>query len=269
MRFTFLSAANRPVDCDLENRILRGAVFATTGLASDGAIVLPSGVDVPKYMANPVVTDWHVNVPGAEGPARAETIGAALDMEQTDTELTASVQFADTERGRQFARLYGVNESRTACMRAWSIEGAMTETLRADFAAAKRIAGQYWDEALATRLARRINAVTVAARFEIKLVAAVSTGADRGALTRAARADNLDVAFEAVARMDLDAAADTIAVLQREHSAMREDIARLRQDMQALRGEGASAAARGDSEALLAQCRELLSVARGNNTGRQ
>lgn len=268
MRMVFQTAADRPVDIDLEKRLLRGAVFATTGMASDGAIILPSGIAVEAYARNAAVTDRHQILPGQKAAQNPRTIGVATELASDDWELTATVAFADTDAGREFAHLYGVNEERRAYMRAWSIEGGIVERAQVDFKTARTIAGPYWSEDLAARLEKRTHRVLVATRFDMRLVAACAIGADRDALTRAAR-DGNGAALDTIARIDFEEASDAIETLQRDFSEWRERIARLEQDMQALRGDGASAAARGDSDALLREARALLALARGEKHGAQ
>ena len=45
---TVTTAANRPVKADTDKGILFDAVFATTGLASDGWIILPNGISLGR-----------------------------------------------------------------------------------------------------------------------------------------------------------------------------------------------------------------------------
>lgn len=257
MRYVAITAATRPVEMDIGKRILRGAVFATTGLASDGAIVLPEGIDATQYLRNPVVTDRHqTNLADPARPNDPRPIAATLELDRAETEMIAAIQFADTELGREYAHLYGLNDAGTVFMRGWSIEGVMAEVSNVGFDAARKIAGPFWHEELAKRLARRASHVRVATRFEMKLVAAAAVGADRDALTRAAR-DGIGAAWELVARADFEQAENIIGDLQADNAAMRERIARIERDMQAMRADGASAGARGDSGAILSEIREM------------
>lgn len=258
----FFTALNRPVDCDVEKRMLRGAVFATTGLASDGAILLPSGMDLARFIQRPVILDDHQDVPGATADHKVPNVVAnAADLDAGELELSATVQFADTARGRDFAYLYGCNPAKEVYMRAWSVEAAIAETQQVDWPTAQKLSAQFWDAPLAARMQKRgIKRVLVGLSSDLKAVAAVPYGADRGALTRAGR-DGVAAASELVARLDLDAATSGLDHLKSELSDTNERITRLEKDIQALRGEGASAAARGDSEALLNEVRELLKMA--------
>jgi BMFP domain-containing protein YqiC len=148
-------------------------------------------------------------------------------------------------------------------MRGWSIEAAILEKQIVDWPTAQKLSAQYWDDALAARMQKRgLRGVLVATASQLKAVAAVPYGADRGALTRVARDGNV-CAAELVARLDFDSATETLAEMRLELSETSERITRLEKDIQALRGEGASAAARGDSEAVLAEVRDLLKMAGG------
>lgn len=250
------TSATRPVDGDIDQRILRQVVFATTGLASDGWIILPEGMDLSRYEREPIVLSRHMRGDAGTIPGPM-VIGRALKLMASNVELAAEVQFADTQEGREYAYLYGLNKDRTPYMRAWSVEGPVIERRSATWKDAQAISAQYWDAALAERLRDRLTSVQVALRFELAGVAAVPSGADRGALTRAA-SDGVQTAQALLARMDLEAAGAELAGLMSERlDAMEATVARLEMDIQALRGEGASAAARGDSEAVLAEVREL------------
>lgn len=260
MNERFVTALSRPVECDVEKRRLLNAIFATTGLASDGAIILPTGIDVARFQENAVITDRHVNLPGAPATDQAAAvIGNADNLERTSLELVAEVQFADTERGREYAHLYGCNAEKRAYMRAWSIEGNFMEAQPISWDVARKLADKYWDQPLADRMQKAGARPRVCTRFLLKMVAAVPNGADRHALTRACREGN-QVAGELVARMDFDLAGMELADLKKKLNESDERIVRLEQELQALRGEGASAAARGDSEAILQAVRELLKI---------
>lgn len=263
-----ITALNRPVDCDVEQRVLRGAIIATTALASDGMILLPAGLELRRWLRNAVILDNHQNAPGKDANAPLpNVIGNAENVDTGDLEIAATIRFADTARGREFASLYGCNADKKTYMRGWSIEAPVIERQTVDWPTARKLAAQYWDETLAERMKKRgLRAVQVGLRSELAAVAAVPYGADRDALTRAAK-DGLAVAGELVARMDLDEAAEALRSAgsvgsDRSFLELNERITRLEQEIQALRGEGASAAARGDSEAVLAEVRELLKIVR-------
>lgn len=263
-----ITATNRPVDCDPAKRLLRSAIFLTTGLASDGAIILPEGLDLARYQENPIVTDRHLRLPGQPPDQSAATIGNAVALTRSATELAAEVEFADTRLGRDFAYLYGVNEEKRPYMRAWSIEGNFLERQAVSWDAARKISGPYWDEPLAEMLRTQGGRPSVCSRFLLKSVAAVCTGADRNALTRADSA-GCALAGELVSRIDLQLAGTELADVKTQLGRSNERIDRLEREIQALRGEGASAAAQGDSEAILAAVRELAEICRNGYGKRQ
>jgi multidrug resistance efflux pump len=89
--------------------------------------------------------------------------------------------------------------------------------------------------------------------------AAVATGADKAALTRAF-SGGVATAGDILARMDLDEAGGELAALKTKMDEQSATIARLEREIQALRGEGASAAARRDSEAILQAVRDLAAM---------
>jgi len=252
-------------DIDLARRVLRNAVFNTTGLATDGMIILPKGIEFEGYMKNPIVACRHIIQPEGAAPANDHdpiVIGRTLAMHATDQELVADeVQFADSELGRQYAYLYGVNDKREPYMRAWSIEANRLESSHASFDQARRIAGAHWDENIAARVMRRQKDVPVWMRSSLYAVAAGAVGADRGALTRAFGAGVI-LAGELVARMDLEDAGESLAEVKVTLKDYAARIANLEGQIQALRGDGASAAARGDSEAVLSEVRDLLRIAK-------
>lgn len=262
---SIVTAATRPVKADTEKGILYDAVFATTGLASDGWIMLPSGVDLARYAKNAIVTVRHVvgSGPLAGAGTKPIVIANAINLRATDTELVADVQFARTQDGYEWGYLYGVNAEKQAFMRAWSIEGNILERASVNWPKAKTIAGSYWDENQATILRKKQTMVNVAMRLDLQLVAAVSVGADRGALTRAAQ-DGNHVADEVIARIDLRTASEELAVVKTKLTETDARIGKLEADIQALRSDGASAAARGNSEAVLSEVRLLRQIISGS-----
>jgi hypothetical protein len=258
----FITALNRPVDCDLDQRILRGAVLLTTGLASDGALVLPSGVDLKRYTKNAVITDRHT-MDDSGHSQECIVIGNAMGLEQSDLEITALIKFPDTQAGRDFAHLYGVNAKKEAFMRAFSVELPMIDTRPITFEEARKISAMYWDASLAERMARKVSSVVLVTRSEIKSVAAVPVGADRGALTRAEK-DGCITAGAVLARLDLDQADKTIEALRMEQAAQGSRLQKLEEDVLALRRDGPAAAARGDTAEVLARLHELTQIAAQN-----
>lgn len=252
-----VTAAGNTVERDLEKRILRGVVFATTGLASDGMILLPAGIGTERYERDPIVTRRHLaraSEPTAgEGPL---VVARALALARTQMELTAEVQFADTQDGRDYAYLYGVNAEALPYMRGWSIEGPVLESTQANWTQARTLSGQYWDDTLAQRLRQRLTSVAVATRFELASVALVAAGADRGALTRACR-EGVRAAGAVLAELELAAAGTELAALREMVGAQAGRLASLEQEILALRRDGAAAAARGDTAAILAELTEM------------
>jgi hypothetical protein len=259
----FITALNRPVDCDVEKRTLRGAVFSTTGLASDGMIVLPMGIDLARFNGNPVITDRHMVAMGADGKQAARdafVIANAVSLEQSDTELRApEIRFVDTQIGRDYAHLYGVNAEKQAAMRAWSVELPVLETKRVSWEDARAISAQYWDEPLAERM-RKLPCILVAVRSELKSVAAVPVGADRGALTRAA-GEGCATAGLILARLDLGEADREIETLRMDLAGHDARLEKLEEDILALRRDGAAAAARGDTAEVLETLRAMRAEA--------
>jgi len=250
------TAAQRPVECDVEQRILRSVIFASTGVASDGWIILPGGINLERFEKNPIITDRHFKAAPGQPSPEPVVIGSAIDLQHGQTELAGGVRFADTALGRDYAYLCGINPDRTPHMRGWSVEGPVLESQHVDWSAARKISAQYWDEALAERLQDRTAQVHVATRFELTNVAACALGADRSALTRACSA-GVAVAGELLARMDLEAAGDTLSILRNEMAGQQARLDKLEEDILALRRDGAAAAARGDTADVLAELRAM------------
>lgn len=266
---TFVRTYSGTPDVDVAQRIIRNVCIATIGLASDGWIILPSGIDIKGYSANPVVTSRHlVSAPDQLQVTDGSPIVIArcLGLMRTSDELIAeSIQFADTRQGRDYAYLYGVNNSGPdgkpeVYMRAWSIEGPVLNRTEISFDRARELSGQYWDEGTAARVRKNQKKVFVAGDMILAAFAAVVIGADKNALSRAF-ANGVETAGEIVARMDLDSAGGELAELKKLVGDQDAKIARLERDIQALRSEGASAAAQRDSEAVreaVRECRMLL-----------
>jgi hypothetical protein len=270
---TFVRTYAGTPDVDLAQRIIRNVCIATIGLASDGWIILPSGIDVKNYSANPVVTSRHLaGSPDAlqVNDGSPVVIARCLGLLRTSDELIAeAIQFADTRQGRDYAYLYGVNNSGPdgkpeVYMRAWSIEGPVLNRTEISFERARELSGQYWDDATAARVRKLQKKVFVAGDMTLAAFAAVVVGADKNALSRAA-AQGVETAGEIVARMDLDAAGGELADLKKLVGDQNAKIARLEQEIQALRSEGASAAAQRDSEAVLQALREMRLTLSGRN----
>jgi len=249
------TAVNRPVDCDVEKRIIRQAVISTTGLAADGMIILPEGILLERYLKNPIVTRTHLAIL-TEPQENPVVIGAVVSLAASALDLVAEIQFADTEQGRDYAVLYGCNATRQACMRGWSVEGAILETTSANWKQAQAISGQYWNAVLAERLQKKLTSIKVIRRLELSVLSAEALGADRNALTRAAK-DGVVVAGELLTRIDLHAATMEVAQLKEKMSETDARVLQLEKDISALRGEQAAGAARSNAAALLQELHSL------------
>lgn len=250
----FVRAGGTPPDVDLEKRILRNATIATRRLADDGWIIMPEGIETEQFLKNPIVQARHG---GGVRTTRSPVIGRVLALGRNADELYAQeLQFADTELGREYAYLCGVNPEREVYMRSWSVAGDILERGAIGFNAARAALGGLWDENMAALVRQRQTQVNVAQRFLMNEFSSVPKGADHGALTRASAA-GIRTAGEILTAMDLSAAQSELAALRQEGLARDERLAKLEREIQALRGEGASAAARRDSEAILAEVRGL------------
>ena len=254
-------------DIDLEKRILRNVVAMTDRLASDGAIVLLPGLDTAEhYEGNPIVQAKHGRAAGTS--AKADVIGRAIEMVRTEHELIFTVQFADTELGRDYSYLYGVNPEREVYMRAWS--GGFT-VLAADLLAAETAMAQYpaqWDKSVFESLPQYARQqVEIVRRATLTEFSAVGRGADKAALTRALR-DGCRAAGDVLAGQDID---DLQAMLTRalgaaESASLVREIDSIRRRVQALEGKGASAALQRDSDELRRAIEELTQIVRGMRT---
>lgn len=241
----------RTPEIDLEKRILRGVVAMTDRLASDGGIVLMPGLDTATYYErNPIVQAKHARA--GDMSAKADVIGRATAMERTAHELVFEVQFADTELGREYAYLYGLNEKREVFMRSWSggfrvlaSDWLSPETARAQYA-------EQWDETVFASLPEwmggRIEVISKSALTEFS---AVARGADRQALTRALRG-GVRAAADVLAEQEFDSLQTVLtrAMTASMSAAWRSDLERIERRVLALEGKGASAALRGDTDEL-------------------
>jgi len=265
-------AMNGVPDMDLENRILRNVVVATEQLASDGMIIIASGISLVDFLANPTVTAKH----GYAMTAESTTIARALKITQANRMLVSEVQFAETDLGKEYAYLYGLNEKKEVFMRAWSIEGPVVESESWDFKRAKEYLGKDWNEEQAALISRWSTTIQAATKMVMKTFSAVEVGADRGALTRA-YSDGVKVAGELVARMDLGNAEKQIADLRSQLEAMkrsmeteflRMELAVLTKQTLALGSDGAAAAARGDTAELLQELHALRTAVKHSHNSK-
>jgi len=244
-------------EMDVENRILRNVIVCTRSLATDGWIIEPLGIDYAGYMENPIVTAGHDPETGKLGPVAGRT----LSLKRSADGLSAETQFAETTIGKEYAYLYGLNPKKEIFMRAWSIDGSILQRSAMSFSQAEQCLARAWDKRTADLLrARGATAVKVADKFAMRSFAAVAVGADRGALSRA-YSDGVKVAGELVAGMDLDECTMLLRSLQ--DTLLVNELMGLNRQIQALARDGAAAAGRGDSAALLQEIRDLTALSVG------
>jgi len=241
-------------EIDVAERTVR-AVIATRLLARDGGIILPDGIVTRFFEQNPVVQAQH----GMSDELRSAVIGRSLGLKRDARGVESVTQFADTELGREYAYLYGVNEEKEIYMRGWSFGWRTLEMAFWSLKQAREFLAEDWNEDVVSGLMANLDEVWVAKRCEMTEYSAVAVGADREALSRAF-GDGVRTAGELITDMDLREATRLVGELRREVDHNNARIRKAERDIQALRGEGASAAARGDSEAI---ARELRGMVRG------
>lgn len=244
----------RPADVDVSQRILRGVRFVTRAIASDGGIVMPDGMRTDIFAKAPEILARHAQ---AKNDATAQNIGRALEIRTTERFGEVDVQFADTELGRDYAYLYGVNAGREVYARGWSFgwEDAKVESW--GLAKAIRYCGDDYDADLVPKKVLRNRSVWVATRSVLTEISATPKRADLNALTRAHKEAGIREAGVLIHEMQLDEALETICELRREHELDLQRIAELERDARALRGEDPSPAALGDSEGLVRELSQL------------
>lgn len=245
------------IEVDLAGRILERAQIVTRRLAADGGIVLPDGISVRFFEKNPVVLARH----GADGDAHSPVIGRSLALARDARGIVSRTQFADTALGREYAYLYGVNEAREVYARGWSFGWTTVEAEFWPLEQARAFLREDWDEELVPAFARKNDEVWVARRSIMHEYSAVALGADKAALSRAWTEKNVRAAAQMLAAVELDEAVALAAALKGEIGAQEARLAKLEADIQALRGEGAAAAVRRDSAALLEELRGLVAIA--------
>ncbi|MDD5705426.1 MAG: hypothetical protein PHR35_05840 [Kiritimatiellae bacterium] len=253
----------RPPEIDLEKRILRGVVAMTDRLASDGAIVLMRGLDTKeRFEPNPIVQAKHAR--SADASAQADVIGRAIELTRGEHELVAVVQFADTQLGREYAYLYGVNPEREVFMRAWS--GGFS-VRASDFIAAETARQQYaaqWDadvyDALPSWASERIEIVS---RSSLSEFSAVGRGADKAALTRALR-NGCRAAGDVIAAQDADDLRQMLAAALAPivPASLKRDLESIEGRLLALEGKGAAAVLQGNTAELRAELESLMQMVR-------
>jgi len=260
---------NRPVDCDTENRILRGVRFVTRAVAQDGGVVIPSGLRTDIFEANPEVLARHGM---AAGETTAPNIGRAIAIRTNDRYGEIDVQFADTELGRDYAYLYGVNEDGEnregiPYARGWSFGWNDIAVETWGLARAKRELAEDYDVDLLPDGVVKKRSVWVVTRGLLKEISATPRRADLKALTRAWEKGHVREAANMVHAIQLEEAMDTIAELKRENEMDQARIAALERDVAALHGEASPPAVPGDGGELVRELRALRDEIRKRKDG--
>jgi len=247
---------NQTIDVDVDSRILKRALFVTRSIASDGGIVVPEGINVKFFEQNPVVLLRH----GRDGGF--PVVGRSLNLKPTAEGMESETQFADTELGREIAYLYGVNQEKEVYARGWSFGWDTLEMETWTLEHAKAWLGSYYDEDVVPPAVKRWDEVWVALKSVMNEYSAVPLGADKKALSRAHSEHGIRIAGEMLTTMDLEDATTRLLELEKKEAISRERFEKIERDIQALRRDGASAAARGDSEALVRELTDLTEMAR-------
>lgn len=243
-------------EIDLIKRTVRSVVM-TDSLASDGGIMLPEGMALDRFKSNPVVRARH----GMSESSRSPTIGRAISLDVTAHEVIAVTQFAETELGREYGYLYGLNPNKEVFQRAWSVDAIIFEKGVMSAERAKTLLAVKIEMDRLPEIVRKSGSVWIGIRSELLSFAAVEVGADRGALSRAF-GDGVRLAGEIMARMDFQEATTELAALKQTTTQLDERCARLEKEIEALRSDGAAAAARGDSAAILSEIRAMREAVR-------
>lgn len=248
-------------EIDIEARTVR-AVIMTNSLARDGGILLPDGIVTRFYEANPIVQAQH----GLAASIHSPVIGRSLGLKATASGMESVTQFADTDLGREYGYLYGINPKREVYMRAWSFGWRTLDLEWISAGQAKEMLGAGWDQDAFD--ASPFERVWLAKRAEMHEYSAVAVGSDRLALSRA-HAAGLRAAGDMLATIDLNEARDLIAALRMDVTNLKDEHARrmekVEQDILALRRDGAAAAARGDTAGVLEGLQDLLRMVKGTN----
>lgn len=261
---TIIREMNAAPDMDLENRILKSVVVSSECLATDGAMILLKGLNTDMFRANPNVTAKH----GSPQELTSSVIARALQLNVQGRFLVSEVQFAETELGKEYAYLYGLNEKQEVYMRGWSVDALIIASEAWTFDQAKSYLGNDWSNEMAEIVKKKQTQVNVVTRSVMKNFGAVEVGADRRALSRACAA-GVKVAGEIISRIALAEAQGLIAELkaqlntlktQTENEFLRMELEALRKQTQALGSDGAAAAARGDTAELLNELQKLREI---------
>lgn len=248
--------ADKALDIDLEKRTVRNTV-TTKHLARDGGIVLPEGIITKFFEQNPVVKIRH----GKANDARPLVAGRCLSLIRTSIGLDAVTQFADTDLGRDWAYMYGLNPKGEVFMRAFSFGWASIRTEVWTLEQVRQYLGNLYDEQAVSSDVRRWNEVWVSAESEMHEYSVCEVGADREALSRAF-SDGVRTAGDLLAQMDLTEARAEITSLRAQGKEFNERINRIETEMKALARNEAAAADRGNTAAILDQLRSLRETAK-------
>ena len=174
--------------------------------------------------------------------------------------MESTTQFAETDLGREYAYLYGVNEKSEVFMRAWSFGWRTLASESWSIDQARLYLGDSWDPVAAIGL----DSVWVATQSEMHEYSAVPVGADRAALSRAL-AGGIRAAGEIIAGLDLADAAREIAALKTFQGETSSRIGKLEAQIQALVRNGAAAVDQRNSAEVLAAVRDLIAQAQSIN----
>jgi hypothetical protein len=259
----YIQIAERPVDCDVEKRILRGIVFVTRAIASDGGVVLPSGLRTDVFQAGGEVLARHA----LSTEARALTIGRPLALRMTDRFGEMEAQFADTELGREYAYIYGCNAEKLPYARGWSFGWDDIETAVWGLAEARRELGEDYDPDLVPQDTLKKRSVWVVKRGLLKEVSATPRRADVRALTRAWETGGIREAARLAHELQLDEAMETIAALRNQRELDQQRIAELSRDVAALRGAASPSAALGDDGGIVRELAALRDLIKSKERG--
>jgi len=247
---------------DKDKRTIRNVVM-TRKLARDGGIVLPDGIIQKFFEKNPVVQARH----GLADDSHSPVIGRSLGIESDARGMVSTTQFADTELGREYAYLYGLNDADEVYMRAWSFGWSTLKLEWWDLRAVEDYLGEDWEPEVVDFWLVRVDEVWVSTRSEMHEYSAVPVGADRDALSRAF---NSGVRSAGAMMVSLDVAAGRaeLAKIETEINERNERniagaIRELSRSMQAIGRDGATAADNGDSVAILEEIRNLTSQIKG------
>ena len=251
----------KPVQVDVEKRILDNVVFVTRGIASDGGILAPSGIVKAFYEENPIVKARH-GLADFSDP-RSSIIGRSLGLRTVEDGFAATTQFADTDLGREYAYLYGVNTEGEVYARAWSFGWTTLSLEWWGLDRAKAWLGDLWDDDLVPPFVKREGEVWVALRSLMHEYSAVENGADKKSLTRA-HEKGIRVAGEILTRINFREAVEELNALKTVVTETSGRMQRLEQSILALSRDGTAAAEPGNTAEVLESLRALRVLVRGD-----